>query len=334
MMHFFRNREIRLFIALYIVVFAVSMAFGFMESTYTGILTLVVCITFGLLFFVFTKKRYNNIRVLAEQIDRVLHGSQSVLITESKEGELSVLQSELQKMTVALMEQTELLKRDKSYLSDSIADIAHQLRTPLTSVNMVVSFLSQDDISLDRRKELTRELSRLLSRIDWLITALLKISKIDAGTAEFRSDTVFVKELIAKAVEPLSIGLELNNINLEVHAGDEIFFIGDLQWSAEAIGNIIKNCMEQCPGGRISIECFQNSLCTEIAICDNGGGIDKQDLPHIFERFYRGKNASDESFGIGLALSRMILGRQNGTLKAENKNDGACFTVKFYKMTV
>ena len=237
-------------------------------------------------------------------------------------------------MTSRLREQKQQLQDDKIYLADSIADISHQIRTPLTSINLLVQFLSEPNISDERRMKLTHELLGLLSRIDWLITTLLKISKLDAGTVQFKRETLPLDELIRKSTSPLLVPIELREQTLAV--GAEGNFTGDVSWTVEAISNIVKNCMEHTPdGGRIEIKASENALYTEIIISDNGTGIDKEDLPHIFERFYKGKNSDDKRFGIGLALARTIITSQNGTIKAENNADkGALFTIRFYKGTV
>jgi len=335
-MALFRNREIKKFTFLMAVICAIAIITGFLIGTITGILTAILCGIFCAVFFVFTKRRYKDIAFLCEQIDIVLHGKDIFDINICNEGELSILQSEIHKMTVRLKEQSDLLKKEKVYLSDSMADIAHQLRTPLTSINMIVSFLGQPNLEPQWHMELLHELQSLLSRIDWLITTLLKISKIDAGTAVFQREPMPVKTLLQKAVEPFLISLELRDIKLKVDGDEEAHFTGDLQWTSEAVGNIIKNCMEHCEGGGlIDIEYAENALFTEIIIKDNGDGIDMEDLPHVFERFYQGKNARDTSFGVGLALCRMILSLQNATIKAANNADyGACFTVKFYHQVV
>lgn len=238
-------------------------------------------------------------------------------------------------MTVRLREQTDALAADKVRLTDAIADISHQLRTPLTSMNLTVSLLSEDGLSDERRLRLTRDLSRSLRRIDWLIDALLKISKIDAGTVEFRSERVSVAELIRRAAAPLMIPMELRGQELGIHADSEEY-TGDMQWSVEAIGNILKNCVEHTPeGGSIEISAAENALFTEIVISDSGAGFEPGDIPHLFERFYRGKNADAASVGIGLALARTVIAAQNGTVAASNgKNGGAQFTVRFYKNIV
>lgn len=239
-------------------------------------------------------------------------------------------------MTVRLREQAEALKKDKIFLADSIADISHQIRTPLTSINLIANFLADEELSDERRLSLVKDLFQLLSRIDWLISTLLKISKLDAGTVKFAKDTVKVSELIQKAAKPLAIPMDLRNQQLIIKANGDEQFEGDLAWTAEAIENILKNCMEHTPdGGTIAIEAKDTPIYTELKITDTGPGIDPEDLPHLFERFYKGKNSSSGNVGIGLALARMIITSQNGTIKAENgKGGGAEFTVRFYKCTV
>ena len=279
-------------------------------------------------------KRYKRLAKLADDIDRILHGENEVSFEEYSEGELGILQSEIYKMTVRLREQSNSLKKDKKYLADSLADISHQLRTPLTSINLLVSFLSEENISTERREGLIRELYELLSRVDRLITLLLKISKLDAGTVEFKREDMSLEKLTEKAVSPLLVPLEIRRQRLKITATGN--FSGDITWTCEALSNIVKNCMEHTPeGGEIRITASENALYSEIIIEDNGEGISKKDLPHIFERFYKGENSGDKSFGIGLNLARMIITSQNGTVKAENGDEkGAVFTIRFYKGTV
>ncbi|MCL1910052.1 MAG: ATP-binding protein [Kiritimatiellaeota bacterium] len=277
-----------------------------------------------------------RIAALSEQIDMILHGRDVLDIDVFHEGELSVLQSEIQKMTVRLREQADALARDKTYLADSLADIAHQLRTPMTSLHMLCSFLAKPNLDTQQRTEFSHELESLLNRMDWLLSTLLKISKIDAGTAVFQKDATPVHILLRKAVQPLEIPLELRGIALHVRCESSISITGDLNWTAEALGNILKNCMEHTDhDGTIEIDCVQNAVYTEIAVKDSGAGIAPEDLPHIFERFYQGKQLKDGSFGVGLALSRMILSAQNATIKATNRPEGgACFTVRFYYQNI
>lgn len=310
-------------------------AVSFSLGIAAGIAALASCIIYTVIHAITNVRRYRAIARLSNSIDRILHGQDEILFTDSREGELAILTSEVTKMTVRLREQTDALAADKVRLTDAIADISHQLRTPLTSMNLTVSLLSEDGLSDERRLRLTRDLSRSLRRIDWLIDALLKISKIDAGTVGFRSERVSVAELIRRAAAPLMIPMELRGQKIRVHADSEEY-TGDMQWSVEAIGNILKNCVEHTPeGGSIEISSTENALFTEIVISDSGAGFTPGDIPHLFERFYRGKNADAASVGIGLALARTVITAQNGTVAASNgKNGGAQFTVRFYKNIV
>lgn len=333
-MRLLKNREVRF--TLYIlcagaVLFTVP---TFFCGKIPGIVMLIASVFFISVYLVSVKKRYDAIAKLSATIDLVLHGDDNVLITESREGELSLLESEISKMLLRLRENSERLKNDKLRLSDAIADISHQLRTPLTSINLTLSRLIGGNDTHEERIKLLYELKSRLSRIEWLVEALLKISKIDAGTAVFRSEPVSVADIVARASEPFAIALELKDQRLITDI-DNQSFIGDAAWSTEAISNIIKNCTEHTPeGGFIKISAEETPLYTEIVIGDSGEGIDKADLPHLFERFYRGKNSAETSVGIGLALTRAIIAEQQGSIKAENSVSGALFTIRFYKRII
>lgn len=334
-MKFWRNKEVVKTLFWHIFISAAVIIVAFVWDTRFGVLTAAFSTVLLLIHTVSTYRRYRKIYELSADIDRILHGDDmAVSLNKYHEGELGVLQSEIHKMTGRLREQKQQLQDDKVYLADSIADISHQIRTPLTSINLLVQLLSEPNISDERRMKLTHELLGLLSRIDWLITTLLKISKLDAGTVQFKQETVSLDELIRKSTSPLLVPIELREQSLVIDADGD--FKGDVSWTMEAISNIVKNCMEHTPDrGRIEIRANENALYTEIVISDNGSGIDKDDLPHIFERFYKGKNSDDKSFGIGLALARTIITAQSGTIKAENNADkGALFTIRFYKGTV
>lgn len=334
-MKFFRNPEIIKTLFLYAFLSVAFSAVAFVKFGSYGVFTAALCIVFMVLYLTSTYKRYRKLYDFAMDIDRLLHGEEIDLpLGQYREGELSVLQSKIHKMTLRLLEQRSRLAEDKTFLADSLADISHQIRTPLTSVNLLVHLMSNPAISKEKEDCYTRELLELLSRIDWLITALLKISRLDAGTVTFQKERVPLLLLLQKAARPLLIPMELRCQILVMDA--EGNFEGDLSWSQEAIGNILKNCMEHTQkGGQICIKARENALYSEIVISDNGGGIDEEDLPHIFERFYKGKNSDKKGFGIGLALSRMIITWQGGTIKAQNDGTkGALFTIRFYKNVV
>ncbi len=333
-MKLLKNNEILNMLILQIVIGTVASIVGFVFNYVAGILAVSLSFTFIVIYYITTYNRYKQITILSGDINKLLHGDNTISFDDYTEGELSVLRSEIYKMTVRLREQQQRLIDDKVYLADSIADISHQIRTPLTSINLLVQFLSKPDLSEDKKRQHIFELNRMLSRIDSLITALLKISKLDAKTVQFKPQNVSLELLIHKSCEPVLVPMELRGQELKISAQGD--FYGDLSWTCEAIGNIVKNCMEHTPeGGKIEITALENPLFSEIVITDTGTGIDTDDLPHIFERFYKGKNSNDNSFGVGLALARMIITGQNGTVKAENRKDkGAKFTIRFYKGTI
>ena len=333
-MKLLKNKEVRGALLWQLSVAVIACFVCFLFDLRAGLTAVVLSMLLMLIFCISTYKRYRRIASLAADVNHVLHGDSPIDFDNYSEGELSILHSEIYKMTVRLREQQQKLISDKEYLADSLADISHQIRTPLTSINLLVERLSASGLTDECRHQLTNELYGLLDRIDWLITTLLKISKLDAGTVQFNKETVSLETLINKSCAPLLIPIELRGQELVICA--EGNFYGDPAWTSEAVGNIVKNCMEHTPdGGKIEIEATENALYSEIVIKDNGTGISPEDLPHIFERFYKGKDSDGKSFGIGLALSRMIIAGQKGTVKAENrKNTGAMFTLRFYKGTV
>ena len=334
MIRLLKNKEVRkaLLWQLSVAVIACPLCAWF--DLRAGLTSVVLSLLLMMIYCIGTYQRYQRISSLADDINQVLHGDSLIDFDNYSEGELSILHSEIYKMTVRLREQQQKLINDKKYLADSLADISHQIRTPLTSINLLVERLSATGLSYECRHQLTNELYELLSRIDWLITTLLKISRLDAGTVQFKQEQVSLEELLKKSCVTLLIPMELRGQELLIHADGA--FHGDFSWTSEAIGNIVKNCMEHTPeGGRIEIDAAENALFSEIIIKDNGTGISPEDLPHIFERFYKGKDSDGKSFGIGLALSRMIIAGQGGTVKAENRKPvGAMFTIRFYKGTV
>lgn len=333
-MKLFRNPEIQKTLFLHILLSGILTGVAFVWDTRFGLLMLAACVLFTSIYLIASYKRYKRIYDLSADINLILHGEKQIALDKYAEGELGILQSEIYKMTVRLREQQQSLKDDKIYLADSLADISHQIKTPLTSINLLVSMLSEPDISVNRKQKLSHELYQLLSRIEWLITALLKISKLDAGAVQFAKETVTLEDLLKKSTSPLLVPMELRSQTLKISADG--MFTGDISWTSEAVTNIVKNCMEHTPeNGLIEITAEENALFTEIVITDTGSGISKEDLPHIFERFYKGKGSDDKSFGIGLALARVIITAQNGTVKAENRvSQGAKFTIRFYKGTV
>lgn len=333
-MNFLRNPELKKSVIVFAVLSIVLSALGLFISFRCGVFVFFCCVILLAFYVITTKKRYDKISDLTEEIVNVLHNGNIMLIDDFNEGELSILANEVKRLFVRLREQNENLKKEKLVLSDSLADISHQLRTPLTSINIVLSLLGAPEISDEKRFELVSELMSMLLAIDKLVTMLLKIAKIDATAVEFQKRPVKVSDCVKNAVNVLEIALEIKNQTLELNVGDESF-IGDFDWTSEAVGNILKNCMEHTPeNGTITVVAEETPIFTKIKISDTGEGIGEEDLPHLFERFYKGSNSTSNSFGIGLNLAYLIVSSQNGTLKAYNENGGACFEIKFYKSVV
>ena len=353
-MHFFRNPEIRKDLWLHLVFIVLFMAAGFIYGQYFWANTaenalpraklqaggsfaafLLLCgLTFLILHLLITYRRYRSIRLLCQEIDQVLHDMECVCFSDYSEGELSILKIEIDKMLIRLREQSRTLQEDKLTLSASLADISHQVRTPLTSIRLLLSLLSEPELSWEKRRSLIQQLSRLISRIDWLIEALLKLSRLDAKTVTLHRETVPVARLVSAAAEPLEIPMELKDQHFSFTAETRReSFSGDFSWTVEALGNILKNCMEHTPsGGNIHVSASENAIFTELRIEDDGPGFTPEDLPRLFERFYKGTHSKEESIGIGLALTQRILSLQNATIKAENRLEGgARFVLHFYK---
>ena len=328
----FRNKEIRQFAALLAIITAISTLAGFSIHPGAGIVALSSAAAFGAAFFVFTKARYKSIARISDQIDLVLHNADHLYISESDEGELSILQSEIIKMTLRIREQNEALKKEKNHLADSLADIAHQLRTPLTSANLILSLLKNNPEEKER-KALLQETQGLFIQMEWLIRSLLKLSRLDADIVVFQMEKIDINGLINAALRPFLIAMELHNIQVQIDIPKGIEIIGDAGWLSEAIQNILKNCMESAgDGGKIEIACEDTVLFTQITLHDSGTGFAKEDLPHLFDRFYRGKDSCATGYGIGLALCKTIIARQGGTVNAKNHpQGGAVFSIRFPK---
>lgn len=328
----FRNREFRRFAIVFFFIAVVSIMIGFAINAASGVLAACSAAVFGAVFLAFTKARYKSIARISNQIDLVLHHDDRLYIGEADEGELSILQSEITKMTLRIREQNDALKKEKKHLADSLADIAHQLRTPLTSTNLILSLLVETPDE-KKWKNLVREAEALLAQMDWLLTSLLKLSRLDAGIVMFQSGRINMSSLISAALRPFLISMELHNIVLQTEVPEGLNIQGDADWLSEALQNIFKNCMESVGGnGKIEIVCTDNPLFVETVIQDNGGGFAKEDLPHLFDRFHRGKNENATGYGIGLALCKMIITRQGGTVTAKNHpQGGAMFVIRFPK---
>ncbi len=307
---------------------------GFAHSTVTGLLVLAACAAGTAVYLLTEHHRYRRLQKLSNDLSSLLLRGTQLPISEYAEGELSILANQIQKLTLRLTEAAETVNADKAYLADSLADISHQLRTPLTAMNLTATMLSAPDLTSQRRQELVQELRSLLHRTDWLVETLLKLSKLDAGAVTMKPEFLSAEMLIARAAQGVAIAMDIREQKLVIKPNDAHLSC-DLVWTAEALGNILKNCMEHTPiGGTVTVTAEETALYTQIIVEDTGHGFAPADIPHLFDRFYKGSNAGENSYGIGLNLARTVLAAQNGTIQAMNGQQGAKFVLKFYKQVI
>ena len=299
-----------------------------------SILVLILGVTIITIFIVFTKRRYDDIDELNSYLVRVLAGGEAPNILDQEEGELSLLKTNIYKATTTLNYQKELLTKDKVALANAIADISHQLKTPLTSMMGMNDLLKTED---DREKalEFLQTQSNQLDRMSWLIQTLLKLSKIDAGTITMKPEEISAEILVREVMKPFVVQMEVQEINY-THAPADTTIRCDINWTIEAVQNIVKNCIEHMTkGGELTVNVDETNIYTAIEIKDTGCGIAKEDIPHICERFYKGRNAGKDSVGIGLALAKTIITGQHGDIIVESTEGvGTTFSVRFYKTII
>lgn len=294
------------------------------------ILTLVIFGSLVIMFYLFLRKQFAEIRQVNDYARHIADGHYSLDIRDNDEGDLSMLKNEIFKITSMLREQSEMLQKDKISLSSAIADISHQLKTPMTSL-FVLNDLLETEPSGQVKKDFLRRMRSQLNRMEWLISSLLKLSKLDAGTVEMKRETIYVVDLLEHVLETLSIPLEIKMHHVTIKGAKEAAINVDINWTAEAFVNLLKNAIEHTPeSGKIDIFIEENPLYTRMTISDSGVGIDPDDLPYVFQRFYKGKNANDDSVGIGLAMAYAIISKQGGHITVQSKRGcGTTFEMTF-----
>ena len=274
------------------------------------------------------KEAEKGTAALSGYLDRIMEGQYDTLM---KEDTGSALGDSIYKAVVLLREEREQAQRAKKNLADNMADLSHQLKTPAASIGLTLSLLKKKAWDEETKQDIGR-MEGQVGRLQRLVGTMLTLSKLDAGVLELEEKAFDLEEMLVDAVQPFVRQLEEKGICFGIQGAAGISLSGDFGWCSEALGNIIKNCMEHTPKrGDISITCQDNPIYTEVVIQDSGGGFDEADLPHLFERFYRGAGSSKDSVGIGLALSKSIIEKENGTVTAEKtKAGGARFCIKFY----
>ena len=306
------------------------------KSLFINIVFLLVTITILTVAFLrFNSKKDKEINEITKYMEEINRKNYKLNIDEMSEDELSILKNEVYKTTIMLKEAAENSNKEKLQLKNSLSDISHQLKTPLTSILIILDNLIDDpDMDKDIREDFIRDIKMEITNISFFVQSILKLSKLDTNTVDFIGEETYIKDIVDEVVKNLSILCELRNIKIIANYKENAQITCDFRWQVEAFSNIIKNCIEHSnDNSNIFIDVDENNAYSQIVIRDNGSGIDKEDLPHIFERFYKGKNSSNESCGIGLSLAKSIIEKSNGNIYVESKvGKGSKFTIKYFRI--
>lgn len=302
------------------------------------ILNIILIVLFSVLYmaiiFIYLKQRDKKINQITQYINEIKNRKYDLNINENSEDELSNLKNELYKITIMLKEESEISRQDKEKIKMSVEDISHQLKTPLTSIMIMLDNLKDNpNMDKDTKQKFIFEISKQVDWINWLVISILKLSRLEADVVKFSNNKINVKKFIDEIIGNLEIPIEIKNQKISIEGDEDASFIGDYKWQQEAITNIIKNAIEHNKeNGKITIKYEENVLFTKITIIDEGQGIAKEDLKHIFERFYKAQNSSDNSVGIGLSLAKNIIEKNNGMINCKSEiGNGTEFIVKYMK---
>ena len=296
----------------------------------------IVALTFilaGVIFF-YLSRRQEKIRGICGYMEELVRGNYGLDIQDNGDDELSGLKNEIYKLTVFFREQAGRAAANRRALADSVADISHQLKTPLTSVTVLVDNLTDnEDMDAGTRRRFLTEISAQISGVSWLVATLLKLSRLDAGVVELENEPLLMNDLTEEVCCRLELMAEWRQVELCQEIPEEIEISGDAQWLTEAILNVVKNAIEHSEiGSRVELKSQENDVYTLLTVHNRGEVISQEEQKHLFERFYRGQSAGKESVGIGLALSKEILKQQNGYITVESgKEQGTIFSIKFLK---
>lgn len=286
------------------------------------------------IYLVYVISQEKKIKEINDYINGINNKNYTLKIEENNNSELSRLRNELYKTTVLLKETAELSVKEKENLSTAIADISHQLKTPLTSIRIMLDNIQDDpDMEKEVREDFLMEISKQIDWISFLVISLLKIAKFDAGTIKMENEEIHVQKLIDSVIGNLAILIELKEIEIITKIDEKAMFVADYKWQQEALTNILKNAIEHSnQKSKIYIETENTSVFLKIIIRDEGQGISKIDQKHIFERFYKAKNSSENSIGIGLALAKTIIEKNNGYVNVDSEvGKGTTFEIKYLK---
>ena len=293
---------------------------------------LISCLVYLTIIINNDKRKEKEINEVIKIIEEINNKNYSFKMKDINEEDLSLLKNEIYKTTIMLNEISEISKKDKKELEESLEDISHQLKTPLTSILIMIdTLLDDEDMDQNTREDFLRNMKREVMNINFLVKSILKLSRLDTNTVKFISKKESVKEIINEAILNVSLLSDLKNVKIETNLSDSIITC-DYKWQIESLTNILKNSIEHSyENNKVLIESSENNAYVKIIIKDFGTGIAKEDINHIFERFYKGKDSDYDSIGIGLALSKSIIEKQNGKISVESSDDGTTFTIKYFK---
>lgn len=306
-----------------------GVASSFFIHWLAGAVMIVTLIILGYIAYVESRNRKKKINALSLQLRRLIQGDYRFDFGAFEEGELEVLSSDLGKLVISYREQADALLRDKVWLSNSLSDISHQLKTPITSMNVLIDLLKEDDLDEAQRNEFIRRLGRQINRLDWLVRNLLILSKLDAESIVYTKEDITCHQLLLKAIEPMQINFELKEQPVRLSGQIDSVIKVDRNWTAEALTNILKNASEHGPFGKaVELRVIDGPMTTAIEIT-NEGEIAPHDMPHLFTRFYRGNHAHEDSVGIGLAICRAIAVQQGAQVEVESGEGTTTFRMRF-----
>lgn len=315
----------------------ISAVFSLYQYKTVSIITIVVLLAISniiIIFIVYMYLRYRKKKIdeLITYVDNIKNSKYLLDVSDNTEDELNSLKSELYKLTVMLKERTEDSMAQKENVYKLLSDISHQLKTPLTSIQILLDNLNESkNMDEETRRRFIIEITKKVESMNWLIIALLKLSRLDAMAVDFKEENVDVNKMINEVIESLSIMAEIRNIQVEFISEDNIYIKADYNWYKEAVSNIVKNAIEHARE-KVTIKISENKVYTQIVIKDDGIGISKKDIKHIFDRFYKSQNSDENSIGIGLALSKSIIEKQNGHIYVDSiENEYTQFIIRYIK---
>lgn len=301
------------------------------------LINIIIIVIFGAIIilgiYLYNLKNKRELDNLIKYLKELNRGNYNLQIDLNSEGTLSILKNEIYTTTIMLREKAEKELVDKQNLKDSLTNISHQLKTPLTSISLLVDNLCDEDVPASLQKEFLSDIKTQIDSINYLIIVLLKLSRFDANVITFKEEKINVKNLCIDVLKHIDALRDVKNITIHINGSSNVTFTGDYKWEFEALSNILKNCLEYTSENKnIYVSFKETNMFTEITIQDEGKGMSKEEKRRMFERFYKGENSSNNNFGIGMSLAKEIINKDNGKIKVDSTPDiGSTFKIRYYK---